>query len=121
MTTFTEKVEELLDDQREEVFNLINSAYEDGRHDEKFTNDKPDLGPRSYQFRLQLKIAIQAEISRVLERVKQKLTSLCDYCEGKGYVEEGGMAIEDDLVTRHPCDNCDYRNKAINKIKGEYK
>lgn len=38
------------------------------------------------------------------QTLEEILASFCDYCEGKGYTETGGMAMEDDLVEKVPCD-----------------
>lgn len=41
--------------------------------------------------------SLEAETQQILDRT-------CDYCQGKGYTETGGMAMEDDLVEKIPCD-----------------
>lgn len=38
-------------------------------------------------------------------QLEEILTGLCEDCDGKGYFETGGMAMEDDLVERTPCVN----------------
>lgn len=37
------------------------------------------------------------------EQIDEILNNLCDYCEGKGYIETGGKSIEDDLIEKEPC------------------
>lgn len=40
------------------------------------------------------------ELGEILTEVE----NTCDYCDGKGYTETGGMSMEDDLVEQTPCD-----------------
>jgi hypothetical protein len=43
--------------------------------------------------------------------------SHCPYCDGKGYVETGGMAMEDDLVEQEVCDECDWIDTRKAKLR----
>lgn len=40
-----------------------------------------------------------------IKTIEEILTSLCEDCDGKGYTETGGMAMEDDLAEKRPCEN----------------
>lgn len=53
----------------------------------------------------------------LLDRVEKKVISLCDYCYGKGYVETNGMAMEDDLVEKIPCEECEPQRQALNTLR----
>lgn len=48
--------------------------------------------------------------------IREILTSLCEDCDGKGYTETGGMAMEDDLVEKWPCDNDLHSEKTAQSI-----
>lgn len=62
-----------------------------------------------------LEALISARIQEELSKLKGSLVATCEWCNGKGYTETGGMAMEDDLVEKEPCDQCDERDAVIDK------
>lgn len=66
-----------------------------------------------------IKKLITQEKTALLERVEREVVNLCDYCDGKGYIEIGGTAMEDDLVEKEPCGECELQRQALQQIKEE--
>lgn len=67
----------------------------------------------------EIMVLITKSNQELLSRVERELQKTCDECDGKGYTETGGMAMEDDLVEREPCESCDQTKATIDRIRGE--
>lgn len=52
----------------------------------------------------------------IQESIEALLAGLCEDCDGRGYTETGGMAMEDDLVERWPCDNPLHSKETVQKF-----
>jgi hypothetical protein len=58
-----------------------------------------------------------SEFADFAERITPEGCSWCDY---KGYTETGGMAMEDDLVEKEPCEYCsEIRDLITQNVKAE--